>query len=204
MHRSYFIRLLVAAIAGALLSIPVAAQTQNKLIVWGKERGRGMKAAGTPGGQSNVLAQFDDFEIEEILVEGKSIIIGQPFSASDDWLNDIKVRIKNVSRQKYQFIQITLGLPQIMGGPAIPVCFGCALADRENGIAPGEEVELQTVHSDKFYDWVKTSISAKTSLSSISTAQIRTAMAIVWDGPSLLSDCVKTANTQPPCPHDPP
>jgi hypothetical protein len=204
MQTSYFIRFVVSAIVGALLCIPVAAQTQNKLIVWKKEPGRGIKAAGTPGGQSNALAQFDDFEIEEILVEGKSIIIGQPFSASDDWLNAIKVRIKNVSQKKFQFIQITLGLPQIMGGPIIPVCFGCAVADREKGIAPGEEVELQTVHSDKFYDWVKTSISAKTSLSRISTAQIEGTLAILWDGTQLISDCVKTANTQKPCPRDPP
>jgi hypothetical protein len=204
MDTSYFIRFLISALIGALLCIPVAAQTQNKLIVWKKEPGRGIKAAGTPGGQSNALAQFDDFEIEEILVEGKSIIIGQPFSASDDWLNAIKVRIKNVSQKKFQFIQITLGLPQIMGGPIIPVCFGCALADREKGIAPGEEVELQTVHSEKFYDWVKTSISAKTSLSSISTAQIEPTLAILSDGTQLISDCVKTANTQKPCPRDPP
>jgi len=204
MHTSYFIRFLVLAIVGALLCIPIAAQTPNKLIVWKKEPGRGIKAAGTPGGQSNALAQFDDFEIEEILVEGKSIIIGQPFTASNDWLNAIKVRIKNVSQQKFQFIQITLSLPQIMGGPIIPVCFGCALADREKGIAPAEEVELQTVHSDKFYDWVKTSISAKTSLSNISTAQIERTLAILWDGTQLISDCVKTVNTQKPCPRDPP
>ena len=193
-------RVVISAVAGLLLCIPAVAQ--NKSIVWGKEPGRGIKPAGTPGGQSNALAQFDDFEIVDILVEGKSIIISQPFSASDDWLNAITVRIRNVSQQKFQFIQITLGLPQITGGPAIPVCFGCALKDREKGIVPGEEVELQTVHSDKFYDWVKTSISAKASLSSITTARIRETLAILPDGTELISECINTVTSQNPCPRD--
>ena len=198
MNPSYFVRVLVSAMAGLLLCIPAVAQ--NKLIVWPKEPGRRIKPAGVPGGQSNALAQFDDFQIEDIRVEGKSIIIGQPFSASVDWLNGITVRIKNVSPQKFQMIQITLNLPQIFGGPLIPVCFGCALADREKGIAPGEEVELQTVRSDKFYDWVKTSISAKTPLSNITTAQIEVTLAVLWDGNQLMSECVKTANPKNACP----
>ena len=198
MNTSPFVRVLVSAMAGLLLCIPAVAQ--NKLIVWPKEPGRRIKPAGVPGGQSNALAQFDDFQIEDIRVEGKSIFIGQPFSASVDWLNGITVRIKNISPQKFQMIQITLILPQIMGGPQIPVCFGCALADREKGIAPGEEVELQTVRSDKFYDWVKTSISAKTSLSNINTAQIEVTLALLWDGTQLMSECVKTANPKNACP----
>jgi hypothetical protein len=200
MHTSYFIRLIISAMIVSLLSIPAAAQ--NKLIVWRKDPGRGIKPAGTPGGQSNALAQFDSFEIEDITVEGKSIIISQPFSASDDWLNAITVRIKNVSQQKFQMIQMTLGLPQIMGGPIIPVCFGCALDDRRKGIAPGEEVELQTVHSDKFYNWVKTSISEKTSLSNITTGQIQETFAMLWDGTELVSECVKTVNPKNACPRD--
>ena len=199
MH-SYFIRLIISAMIGSsLCTLPA---THDKLIVWQKESGRGIKPAGTPGGQSNALAQFDSFEIEDITVEGKSITVSQPFSASDDWLKTITVRIKNVSQQKFQMIQVTLGLPEIMGGPIIPVCFGCALDDRRKGIAPGEEVELQTVHSDKFYNWVKTSISRKTSLSNITTAQIQETYAVLWDGTELVSECVKTVNPQNACPHD--
>jgi hypothetical protein len=198
MHTTHFNRVIMSGILGSLLCLPVAAQ--SKFIVWRKEPGRGIKPAGTPGGQSNALAQFDSFEIEDITVEGKSIIMSQPFSASDDWLNAITVRIKNISQQKFQMIQMTLGLPEIMGGPIIPVCFGCALEDRRKGIAPGEEVELQTVHSDKFYNWVKTSISEKTNLSSITTAQIQETYAVLWDGAELISECVKTVNPKNACP----
>src|SRR5436309_669174 len=77
-------RCTVLAIAAWLSCYAVAAQ--SKFIVWPKEPGRRIRPAGTPGGQANALAQFDSFEIEQILVEGKPIIIGQPFNASDDWL----------------------------------------------------------------------------------------------------------------------
>jgi hypothetical protein len=198
MHMSYLTKFLISALIGLLFCIPAVAQ--NKVIVWPREPGRRIKPAGTPGGQSNALAQFDSFEIEDISVEGKSIIIGQTFSASDDWLNAITVRIKNISQQKFRVIQVTLALPEIIGGPIIPVCYGCALVDRQKGIAPGETVELQTVHSDKFYAWVKTSISERASLSSITTARIDHTYAVLWDGTDLLSECVKTANPQNACP----
>lgn len=148
MHASHFNRAMSLGILGLLLCIPVAAQ--RKLIVWPKEPGRRIKPAGTPGGESNALAQFDSFEIEDITVEGKSILIGQPFSASDDWLNAITVRIKNISQQKFKMIQITLNLPEIIGGPIIPVCYGCALADRTKGIAPGEEVDCRPFTQTSF------------------------------------------------------
>jgi hypothetical protein len=176
-----------------------AALAQSKLVVWPKEPGRRIRPGGQPGGQSNALAQFDSFEIEDITVEEKSIIIGQPFVASDDWLNAITIRIKNVSQQKFRTIQMTLTLPEIKSGPDIPLCYGCAIKER-SVFAPGDEVELKTLQSSKFYDWVKLSISEKTSLSSITTAQIYLTTAILSDGTSWFSECVKTANPQNACP----
>jgi hypothetical protein len=144
------------------------------------------------------LAQFDSFEIEEILVEGKPITIGQPFNATDDWLNDITIRIKNISQQKVAAIQMTLVLPEIKFGPDIPVHY--PWTGEQHGFGPGDEVELKTIHSDKFYDWVKTSISEKAPLSTITTAQIRDTLAVLSDGSSWLSECVKTANPLNACP----
>jgi hypothetical protein len=190
----------LAVMALALSGTSALVRGQTKLIVWPREPGHRIRPARTPGGQSNALAQFDSFEIEDITVEGKSIIIGQVFAASDDWLNAITVRIKNVSQQKFQTIQLTLILPEIKDGPDIPVCYGCAIEERRKGFAPGDEVELKTLSSSKFYDWVKLSISEKTSSSSITTAQIRDTLAIAWDNKSWLSECVKTTNPQNACP----
>jgi hypothetical protein len=134
-------------------SLPVA--SQSKFIVWPKEPGRFIRPAGTPGGQANALKQFDTLQIEEILVEGKPITIGQPFTASGDWLNDITIRIKNISQQTFGTIQVTLVLPEIERGPYIPVCYGCAADQRGKGFGPGDEVELKTLRSEKFYSWVR-------------------------------------------------
>ena len=169
--------------------------------MWPKEPGRRIRPAGTSGGQANALAQFDAFEIEEILVEGKSVTIGQPFTARDDWLNDITIRIKNISQQTFATIQMTLVLPEITRGPDIPVCFGCAADQRAKGFGPGDEVELKTLRDEKFYNWVKTSVAEKTPLSTITTAQIRETLAILPGGSSLLSECVKTTNPLNACPH---
>jgi hypothetical protein len=191
-------RCALSAIVACLLCQAIAAQ--SKFIVWPREPGHRIRPAGTPGGQSNALVQFDSFEIEEILVEGKPITIGQRFNATDDWLNDITIRIKNISQQKYATIQMTLVLPEIKFGPDIPVCYGCAAEQRGKGFGPGDEVELKTLRSDKFYNWVKTSITEKTPLSTITTAQIRDTLAILSDGSSWLSECVKTANPLNACP----
>lgn len=186
-------------IAVGLLCHSVAAQ--SKFIVWPKEPGHRIRPAGTPGGQANALAQFDNLEIEEILVEGKPVIIGQAFNASDDWLNDITIRVKNISQQKFATIQMTLILPEIKSGPDIPVCYGCAIDQRGKGLAPGDMAELKTQRSEQFYDWVKTSITEKAPLSAITIAQIRDTLAILSDGSSWLSECVKTANPLDACPH---
>jgi hypothetical protein len=178
-------------------ALPVA--SQSKFIVWPKEPGHRIRPAGTPGGQTNALAQFDGFEIEEILVEGKPITIGQPFNASDDWLNDITIRVKNISQQKFATIQVTLVLPEIKFGPDIPVCYGCAADQRGKFFNPGDEVELKTLRSDKFYNWVKTSVAEKTPLSTITTAQIRETLVILADGSSWWSECVRTANPLNAC-----
>ena len=178
-------------------ALPVA--SQSKFIVWPKEPGHRIRPAGTPGGQANVLAQFESFEIEEILVEGKPITIGQPFNASDDWLNDITIRVKNISQQKFATIQVTLVLPEIKFGPDIPVCYGCAADQHGKFFNPGDEVELKTLRSDKFYNWVKTTVAEKTPLSTITTAQIRETLVILADGSSWWSECVRAANQLNAC-----
>lgn len=200
---THLARYIFLAMLLMVAALPVASQA--KFIVWPKEPGRRIRPAGTPGGQANALAQFDSFEIEHILVEGKPITIGQAFNASDDWLNDITIRIKNISQQKFAAIQVTLVLPEIKFGPDIPVCYGCAAEQRGKLFGPGDEVELRTLRSDKFYSWVKTSVSEKAPLSTITTAQIRETLVILSDGSSWWSECVKTTNplnacSRPPAP----
>ena len=187
------------AIAVCLFSHGVAAQ--SKFIVWPKEPGKRIR----PGisGDFTVLAQFDTLEIEEILVEGKPITIGQPFSASDEWLRTITIRVKNISNQRFSHIQIGLILPEIKDGKgsSIYVFYPFTADQRAVGFGPGEVIELKTWRDDKVWKWANDMIAAKMPLSEITTAQIREIVVHMPDGSSLLSECIRTANELNACPH---
>jgi hypothetical protein len=190
-------RLFASAIAKVLAFVLFAAplglsQTQNTVIEWpGKLRFKNV------GKSSHVVQIMDDAEIEDVSVEGKSIIIGQPFGATDDWLKAVIVRIRNVSGHPFSTIQLNLSLPEIKG-PDIPMCYGCAEAERRKGIMPGEEVELRSL-GGPIYEWVKGSLE-KNGISRISRAQISSTLVILRDGTQWTSECVKTANPQNACP----
>lgn len=187
------------AIVVCLLGHTVVAQSRS--IVWPKEPGRRIRPAGVPGGQANAVAQFDTLEIEEILVDGKPIIIGQPFDASDDWLKHITMRVKNISEQRFSFIQVDLTFPQIKyEAYYIPVAYPFTAEQRAKGFGPGEVVELTTGKDEKIYNWTKANIEERTPLSKITIAQIREVLVHLQDGSSLWSECIRTANPQNACP----
>jgi hypothetical protein len=178
---------------------------QSRSIVWPKEPGRRIRPAGVPGGQANAVAQFDTLEIEEILVEGKPIIMGQPFDASDDWLKHITIRVKNISDQRFSFIQVDLIFPQTIRPPIEYEEYWIALAypftadQRAKGFGPGEVVELRL--AEKQYNWTKVKLAERAPLSTITIAQIREVLVHLQDGSPLLSECIRTANPQNACPH---
>ena len=81
-------------------------------------------------------------EIEEIAVDGKSIIVGEPFAAADDWLKSLTVRVRNISGQRLVRVQITLVLPEMNAqSPDIVFCYGCAAAEKEKGLMPGSDAQ---------------------------------------------------------------
>jgi hypothetical protein len=184
---------LAKALALVLLTVPLGlSQTRNTVIEWpSKLRFKNV------GRSSHVVQIMDDAEIEDVSVEGKSIIIGQPFGATDDWLKAVTVRIRNVSGHPFSTIQMNLSLPEIKG-PDIPMCYGCAVAEGTKGIMPGEEVELKSL-GGPIYEWVKSSLE-KNGISRISRAQISSTLVILPDGTQWTSECVKTANPQNACP----
>jgi hypothetical protein len=124
-----------SAIVNLLVSLvftgtPVFSQHQNKVVEWSK----------SPIGSNNetvaasllLFRQIDGVEIEDIAVEGKSIIVGKPFAATDDWLKSFTVRVRNKSDQRLVTVQITLILPEMNAqSPDIVFCYGCAVAEKE-------------------------------------------------------------------------
>jgi hypothetical protein len=194
------IRAIVIAIIVCLFGYTVVAQSRS--IVWPKELGR-IRPAGVPGGQADAVAQFDTLEIEDILVEGQSIIMGQPFDAGDDWLKHITIRLKNISEQRFSFIQVDLVFPQIRGKEAywLPVFYPFTAEQRAQGFGPGEVIELTTWKDENILNRHLARIAEQAPLSTIMIAQIHSVLVILQDGSSRRSECIRTANPQNACPH---
>jgi hypothetical protein len=100
---------ILTTLLGFLFAVtPGFSQNQNKVLEWSKR----------PVGSNNETAaasiqlskQIDAIEIEDILVDGKSITIGEPFVADIDWLRNITFRVKNISGEQLMGIQRTLVL----------------------------------------------------------------------------------------------
>jgi hypothetical protein len=196
-------RTFLFAVAGllALLVIavaPVVCQSQNKVIAWSKSPIGSNNEVAAPN--LKMLSSIDVVEIEEILVDGKQIIIGEAFMADDDWLKSITVRVKNVSDQRVISVQLTVVLPELgPGSPDIVLCFGCAAAEKEKGLSPGEIAELK-MPGGGFYEWVKGRITEGGSLSRISKVELHHMYVTPLTGPMWFSGCVKTANPKNACP----
>ena len=177
----------------------VSAQTQNKVVEWSKSP-IGSNKVETAAADLKLSRQIDGVEIEDIGVASKSVIIGEPFAADDDWLKSFTVRVKNISAQRLVAVQITLVLPAMSyESPDIVFCYGCAKSEGDKGVMPGEEVELKMLGGG-FYDWVKSRITEKGSISRITKAEIHHMYVTLPDGTKWFSGCIRTANPKNACP----
>lgn len=182
-----------------LAAASIFPQGRQKVIEWAKSP-VGSEVRTPP----NILPldRIDGLELEAVAAVGKRVTIGRGFVADDDWLRTITFRVKNISGRQLKAVQLTLILPEIgiVGGPDIVFCYGCAEAEREKGIAPGEKFELKILSGDSYYEWVKGKIKARGDLSRISKAQIREVVVTLPGDLHWLSGCVKTASAKNSCP----
>lgn len=177
--------------------LPAFSQAQTRMIEWPKTSPYSSKARAAP--DAHVKNRIDEIEIEGIVVEGLQIQVGEPFSASDDWLKNIGFRVRNISDKQVARIQITLVLPEIRSGsPQIPFCYGCDPSEKQKGIKPGEEVQL-TMPGGGMYPWVKSTIAEKGILR-ISKAEFLAVFLTLADGTVWASGCAKTADPKNACP----
>src|SRR3954471_1056172 len=99
--------------AVVLLLCAGASRAQDGVIVWqAHPRGSDRTSAAPP---MQMVKQIDWIEIEAIDIEGASVIIGQPFKASSDWIKNITFKVKNNSAKTITHLQLALTLPQIKG-----------------------------------------------------------------------------------------
>ena len=191
-------RWLKAYLALALLASPAFSQSQNKTILW-DERPQGSDPRENAQPPLKLLTQIDTIEVEDVLVEGVPIKIGEPFTAGVDWLRNIVFRVRNLSNEPLGFVQITLTLPQLKHQLQIP--FVACKAGTQACLKPSEELQLR-MPGGGLYDWVKKTASDQgQEITTINQAQIKYVMVVLPNGTQLSSGCVKTADSLHSCPH---
>jgi hypothetical protein len=124
MKRNPLKPVILTALALMLVAAPtIFPQTQKKLVEWSKfPFGSGKESVGP---NLRLSRQIDAFEIEEVKVGGKTVIMGEPFSTDVNWIRDLTFRVKNNSNEQIMGIQITLVLPEMYRSPEVPFTAGC-------------------------------------------------------------------------------
>jgi hypothetical protein len=174
-----------------------AAQTQQEVLQWSDHpTGSHNERTAAP---LQIFKQLDAIEIQSINLGGKSIAIGEPFSADEDWLRDLTFRVKNVSDKELMGIQITLILPELDKPIQVPYVNGCRHDKNQPCISPGVEVELR-IPPIKLYDWVKDVVASETELRKITKATIYTVNLSLPGDITWSSGCVKTKDPRQACP----
>jgi hypothetical protein len=175
---------------------PTFSQSQAKVLEWSKFPIGNYSATSAPN--IELSKQIGGIEINEVLVNGRPIIIGEPFAADVDWLKDLTFRVKNVSSEQVMAIQIGLRLPEVDSSPQVVFIAGCKHDKNQPCIRPGEEVELR-MPAGHFYSWVKETVAKEKEISTINKATISEMIVTLPNGMQWMSGCVKTADPKNAC-----
>lgn len=97
-------------------SAGVPAQERQRLIGWpsppAKFIGPTLKSSDGKLSPTDVIA----VEIVEVIAFEKPVLIGQPFSAGDDWLKSFSIRMKNISDQTIVGARLDFSMPEAKHG----------------------------------------------------------------------------------------
>ena len=190
--------LVVAGLSLLVFSVSGAAQTQQKALLWPDHpRGSHNERTRAP---NQVFKQLVAIEIQDINLAGKSIAIGEPFAADEDWLRDLTFRVKNVSDKDLMGIQITLILSELKKPIQVPYVSGCRHDKNQPCIRPGDEVELR-IPPIKLYEWVKSVVASEPELPKITRATIYDVLVSLPGDIAWSSGCVKTKDPRQACPN---
>ena len=88
-------RMMLAGLGLLMFAASSTGQTQQKVLQWADHPAGSHHERTTAPNQ--IFKQLDIIEIQSINLGGKSIAIGESFSADEDWLRDLTFRVKNVA-----------------------------------------------------------------------------------------------------------
>jgi hypothetical protein len=126
------------------------AQEVAKILEWGEHANLTCRRG--PARDSKIAYEI---ELEDILINGRSVLVGEPFVGD---VRDLVFVVKNVSDHPLGFIQITVILPEVKRPPQVP--FVRSPPSKGQPVPPGEKTELR-VPPDKLYDWVKETVASQ-------------------------------------------
>ena len=139
--------------------------------------------------------RIEEIELEDILIDGRAIFIGEPFVGD---IRNLAFRIKNISDGPIGFVQITVTLPEVKAPPEIPFV-RAGDGKTLKSLLPGEEAELR-IADRKIYDWVGDTVTQQgRELKSIRKAAIRTVIIVSQKSGQLPGGCVKTRDPRNEC-----
>ena len=165
-----------------------AAQESAKTLDWGDQ------AKITCGKRGTAEPKIFEIELEDILIDGRSVLIGEPFVGD---IRDLVFRVKNVSDRPIDFIQITIALPEVKRPPEIPF-LRTSSETKNRPVQLGEETELR-VPRGKLYDWVNdTVVTQGMELQRIRRAAIYSI--IVTKSGQPVGECLKARDPRNECP----
>jgi hypothetical protein len=168
----------------------VVAQEPAKTLEWKDHRNKNSGRLDLPWSR-----RIEDIELEDILIDGRSILIGEPFIGD---IRNLTFRIKNISDGPIGFVQITVTLPEIKVPPQIPFVRTGDIKTQKP-LLPGEQAEL-TIPDRKLYDWVADTVAQQgRELKSIRKAAIDVVIIVSQKSGQLPGGCVKTRDPRNEC-----
>jgi hypothetical protein len=178
-------KVLYAIVATILLAICSNGQS-SKVVDWPPASSEQAYVKSESG--RAVTSNLKGLEIVEITVDGKPVVPGQLFSASDDWLRTFAVKIKNISEKPISSVRLAFGLPEAKSGSAISgfsLEYGKELSTgidygRQDPILPGQEVDL--TRSAAYYTRDTNGIAKRTGITTFNSILIGVAVVRFDDG----------------------
>jgi hypothetical protein len=182
----------ICRVFGIIILLPLLAysQVQDRIIDF-PARTQSSFVKGEDG--KMVTSNIEALEIVEIRVGDKTVLLGQSFSAGDDWLKNLTVRVKNISGKPISSIRMHFGLPGAKykeGTMGFSLEYGKALSTGidygvQKSIIPNEELVL--FRNEAHYNRDRNGIAQKAGVINFSevligVTTVRFEDGMVWSG----------------------
>ena len=127
-----------------LCTLNICGQKKERILIY--DRLCSNPASASRDKDSDCLVELVDLRIGD-----DKIISGKPFTADENWLKDLRVKVRNVSGKPFVFIQVAFGLMAGLNdelGPSESWAWGFGFfrgkySDPLSGVKPSKEIVLK-------------------------------------------------------------